>query len=229
MSDELPDAIPQPTPRYAWLTTVTPLSKYVAMSLFVALPFVGFWVGVRYAEAPHVQQTGYGTNTAASSSTTLDTAIVATPEPSAAHIDDAIEALRSNETAVPHIRAWFVVQPGPDRIADFGTVPQSEVFLVRTASSSTQSEARHSVGVYDGTCTVGDSRFAADAFITEAVSQVLCWYAGGGYELVLSETATDRGTTTYTVLARLIYECGAEVECDGRGEVHTVYSVSDTE
>lgn len=29
-------------------TTVTPLSKYVAMALFVILPFVGFWMGMQY-------------------------------------------------------------------------------------------------------------------------------------------------------------------------------------
>lgn len=32
------------------LTTVTKLSKYLALFLFIALPFVGFFLGVRYQE-----------------------------------------------------------------------------------------------------------------------------------------------------------------------------------
>ena len=30
--------------------SVTPFSKYLAMALFVALPFIGFWVGLNYKE-----------------------------------------------------------------------------------------------------------------------------------------------------------------------------------
>ena len=32
------------------LTTVTPLSKYLAMVVFVTLPIVGFFLGMRYQE-----------------------------------------------------------------------------------------------------------------------------------------------------------------------------------
>ena len=41
---------PQPkidTPFKKHFYTVTPLSKYLAMALFIALPFLGFWVGLR--------------------------------------------------------------------------------------------------------------------------------------------------------------------------------------
>ena len=31
-----------------WLTTITPFSKYLAMSLFIVLPFVGFYLGMQY-------------------------------------------------------------------------------------------------------------------------------------------------------------------------------------
>mgnify|MGYP001608901732 CR=1 FL=1 len=37
------------------LTTVTPLSKYLAMFLFVALPFVGFYLGMGMKKEPQVQ------------------------------------------------------------------------------------------------------------------------------------------------------------------------------
>ncbi len=39
---------------YTPLTRVTPLSKYFAMSLFVTLPFVGFWLGVGYGQSHQV-------------------------------------------------------------------------------------------------------------------------------------------------------------------------------
>lgn len=34
-------------------TTVTPLSKFIAMALFVALPFFGFYLGIKYQEKTH--------------------------------------------------------------------------------------------------------------------------------------------------------------------------------
>jgi hypothetical protein len=33
-----------------WLTTVTPLSKALAMILFIALPFIGFYLGMKYQQ-----------------------------------------------------------------------------------------------------------------------------------------------------------------------------------
>jgi hypothetical protein len=33
-----------------WLTTVTPLSKALAMILFIALPFLGFYLGIQYQQ-----------------------------------------------------------------------------------------------------------------------------------------------------------------------------------
>lgn len=37
------------------LTTVTPLSKYFAMILFISLPFVGFLLGIKYQETINLQ------------------------------------------------------------------------------------------------------------------------------------------------------------------------------
>jgi hypothetical protein len=37
-----------------WLTTVTPLSKILAMILFVLLPFVGFYIGMKYQEKTNI-------------------------------------------------------------------------------------------------------------------------------------------------------------------------------
>lgn len=37
------------------LTTVTPLSKYFAMVLFISLPFIGFLIGIRYQETVSLQ------------------------------------------------------------------------------------------------------------------------------------------------------------------------------
>ena len=48
-----PNQQPQPTPQKklpSWLTTVTPLSKILAMILFITFPFVGFYLGMKYQE-----------------------------------------------------------------------------------------------------------------------------------------------------------------------------------
>jgi hypothetical protein len=37
-----------------WLTTVTPLSKIIAMILFILLPFVGFYMGMKYQEKTNI-------------------------------------------------------------------------------------------------------------------------------------------------------------------------------
>jgi hypothetical protein len=48
-----PNQETQPTPQKrlpSWLTTVTPFSKYLAMALFILLPFTGFYLGIKYQE-----------------------------------------------------------------------------------------------------------------------------------------------------------------------------------
>jgi len=42
---------PQPEKWYAPLARVTPFSKYLALGLFVVLPFLGFWLGVGYGQS----------------------------------------------------------------------------------------------------------------------------------------------------------------------------------
>ena len=46
-------AAPQPTPSKLpkFPTTVTPLSKFLASVLFILLPFVGFYLGIKYEKA----------------------------------------------------------------------------------------------------------------------------------------------------------------------------------
>lgn len=40
------------------LTTVTPLSKFLAMAFFIILPFVGFYLGIKYQELNYAANTG---------------------------------------------------------------------------------------------------------------------------------------------------------------------------
>jgi hypothetical protein len=48
MDEEQINALDVVENKSTW-TTVTPFSKYLALTLFVALPFLGFWVGYTYA------------------------------------------------------------------------------------------------------------------------------------------------------------------------------------
>lgn len=48
-----PNQESQPTPQKklpSWLITVTPFSKYLAMFLFILLPFIGFYLGMQYQQ-----------------------------------------------------------------------------------------------------------------------------------------------------------------------------------
>ena len=49
MESEQTPAEETPSSRFGDLHKVTPLSKYLAMFLFVALPFIGGWIGYTYA------------------------------------------------------------------------------------------------------------------------------------------------------------------------------------
>jgi|WetSurMetagenome_2_1015567.scaffolds.fasta_scaffold00353_4 hypothetical protein len=47
MEGQIP--VPEKKSRFPkWLVTVTPLSKYLAMTLFIVLPFLGFYLGIIY-------------------------------------------------------------------------------------------------------------------------------------------------------------------------------------
>lgn len=47
MEENIVETNPKPNP----LTTVTPLSKFIALILFISLPFLGFYLGTRYQNA----------------------------------------------------------------------------------------------------------------------------------------------------------------------------------
>jgi hypothetical protein len=55
MEDMNPESVPdeklirETNSWYTPLTKMTPLSKYLAMALFIAMPFLGFWLGMQYA------------------------------------------------------------------------------------------------------------------------------------------------------------------------------------
>ncbi len=48
MAEEQVNTVEETQKKLAW-TSVTPFSKYLALALFVILPFVGFWLGYKYA------------------------------------------------------------------------------------------------------------------------------------------------------------------------------------
>jgi hypothetical protein len=55
MDEEQTNPVAEERPNWKKLCcTVTPFSKYLAMVLFVALPFVGFWLGMEYGSQPVV-------------------------------------------------------------------------------------------------------------------------------------------------------------------------------
>jgi hypothetical protein len=66
--------VPQKNKFPKWLVTVTPLSKYLAMALFITLPFIGFYLGTIYhanSITPNQNQQKQATPTIKSSEETV--------------------------------------------------------------------------------------------------------------------------------------------------------------
>lgn len=54
-SDSYREPLSEPVEKNSALHTVTPLSKYLAMALFIAMPFIGGWIGYHYAPTKVVE------------------------------------------------------------------------------------------------------------------------------------------------------------------------------
>lgn len=57
MAEEQVNTLEETQKKSTW-TSVTPFSKYLALALFVTLPFVGFWLGYKYAPEKVVEVEG---------------------------------------------------------------------------------------------------------------------------------------------------------------------------
>ena len=159
------------------LFSVTPLSKYLALALFIILPFLGFWLGTLYAPVQY-----------ASSETSIPAQKITTPV--------AINAVAANTTY------QLEIQSRADKKTPDYDIPQTEIMLDTLRETGT---TKLSLGIFDGSCTVDTIINIYDnvkTYITtqdQVVTQVSCWFAGAGSETYLYKKTTQ-GKTNFEVI-----------------------------
>jgi hypothetical protein len=129
---------PEPTPTSQIVglkeqfTTVTPLSKFLAMVLFVALPFVGFWFGQHFKMTTGV---GYEKNIKNSSLINTETDPTESPIPITSlssdrtlDNDDASESYRIVDPKVGDI--FYEDEPITVQWEDTGSIERLEIYLL---------------------------------------------------------------------------------------------------
>ena len=181
------------------LFTVTPLSKYLALTLFIILPFLGFWLGTLAVP---------GHYTTVEETVGLEQKITkpVTPNVHVASTTYQLEILGLEDTNASGL-----------------DIPQTEISLRTIAAAGT---TKLSLGIFDGSCTVDSIINVYDnvsAYIknpTQVIDQISCWFAGAGSETYLYKK-TEGTTTDHEVIT---FETGAcenlpLTECNPHGPV----------
>lgn len=102
------------------LTTITALSKALALILFVALPFLGFWLGIGYQKI--VDESFFYTLPTKSSSSSISVTPTSFPQPTLINMDTVqiIPATRYAYLQIP--LAWYIHDNNPVFIS-FSNIP----------------------------------------------------------------------------------------------------------
>lgn len=194
------------TSSFGQLTKVTPVSKYLAMLLFILLPFLGAWVGYTYAPEKVVEIQGPAHLSKVSENIDVN-------EDNSSLHNNQSENLKTTDYKL-------VLELAPDLKQDnFGpwgvTTPARLYFsdgfnkkLVKTLPGDCQLSS----GLTLDLLTL--SGFSTEIF----KSGVDCWYGGSGYTAAL---LVDSGKSEVTVIGQSVQECGdiEEKYCDAHGEI----------
>lgn len=180
------------------LTTVTPLSKYFAMALFVIIPLVTLYIGLQFApvEYVEVEKIVYRDTPKLNSEDYVNPEALTAPHP-AGNISLRAETLE-NEQGIPESEIF---------VGDFSTIKAS---------------GNCNFGEYQK-----EDIFASRPMLKPLISSEIairesgtCWFAGGGSEFYLVQAGDSVQLVGLTVS-----ECGnlPESECSGFGEPQVLY------
>ncbi len=123
------ETVPDMDKWYTPLTHPTRLSRYLAMTLFVALPFVGFWLGTRYADEVSMQSIANYSQGVVVRTSDIKTGVhsMSSPGSNISEISDVQQSIRSIDFETL-LNTQFdyhtdcAVAPGVDTIKDFATI-----------------------------------------------------------------------------------------------------------
>lgn len=180
------------------LTTVTPLSKYFAMALFVAIPLVTLYIGLQFApvEYVEVEKIVYRDTPQLNSEDYVNPEALAAPSP-AGNISLRAETTE-NERGIP----------------------ESEIlvgnFSVLKASGKCNFEEYQKEDIFASRPML-KSLISSEIAIRENGT---CWFAGGGSEFYMVQAGDS-----LQLIGLTVSECGnlLESECSSFGEPQVLY------
>jgi hypothetical protein len=197
MPPESGEKIQQTSP-FTRLNTITPLSKYLAMVLFVLLPFVAFYLGLQFAPVQYVEVEQVVFRENPSKNNTESQSVPVEEEPIVGH------------------PAGYIDLHAVESQSSQG-IPESDIYvgneLVLRASGSCSFEYENELPPNRSALTeiIGDHRI---------IDRGICWYGGGGAEFY-----TFAKGDVLTLVGMPIGECGnlPVSECSGFGEPQVLY------
>lgn len=195
---EIPSAPIRENTLLSPLTTVTPLSKYFAMALFVVVPLVTLYIGLQFApiEYVEVEKIVYQDTPPLNAVDNVNPEALTASHP-AGNIRLRAET-SENERGIPEAEIF---------VGDF--------FALKAVGNCTFAEYQ--------TKDIFASRPLLKSFISREMTireSDTCWFAGGGSEFYLVQT----GDATQLV-GLTVSECGTlpENECSNFGEPQVLY------
>jgi hypothetical protein len=178
------------------LTTVTPLSKYLAMALFVIIPLVTLYVGLQFApvEYVEVEKIVYRDTPKLNSEEYINPEALISPHP-AGNISLRAETIE-NERGIPESELF---------VGDFS---------VLKASGKCNFEVHEEKDLFVSRPML-KSLISSETTIRESG---MCYWAGGGSEFYLVQAGDSMQLVGLT-----ISECGNLPECNPYGEPQVLY------
>jgi|AntRauTorckE6833_2_1112554.scaffolds.fasta_scaffold21866_2 hypothetical protein len=175
----------------ARLTMVTPLSKYLAMALFVVMPFVGVYIGYTFApeKVVEVERIISSGDDSVQDNNNFNTLFeTSSSVPSFSLVEDGrLLSVESSRVKPNPVHIFLTDERGTRWIStEHGTCGLSDINLEETIKSRPPLEPYFGVS-------------------SEVVSRVSCWFGGSGSELYLF----DNGN----VVRMDIGECGKNPDC----------------
>ena len=204
---------------------MTPLSRYLALLLFVVLPFLGGWIG--YISAPEqiveVESFGEAENTVVEKVVSETVQMIEVPPQALLAKNYGLYADKNNPDSSGE--QSIVI----DEREIYGKTIRFEdgaMLVPKAVAYLTTPDGPVYIGYRYGNC--GVSTEPVDSLISQSlgegernIAQLSCWYAGAGSDLYLSETDDE-----IILTSRLLEACGTRINCSARGNLEVILKIN---
>lgn len=228
MENQTPAELNQKTPILpASLTTVTPLSKYLAMGIFILLPFVGFWLGMQYTEPSANGDVEVPQRIEPRDSLSIPANSVSSSTGASTEANSAL-ALERKDTGVQGVFEETASESGE------ANPPRTNVYLAYPDGlllPDGKKVSRVLISTFDESCSVqssqsSDKQFPASLKNAKKLWSGSCFWAGAGHDLYILEHSKD-GQNILTIGGVAIGECEGQEGCDPYSQWKTLLTIDD--